>query len=74
MDSVLRQPLRFVPNLAALSSERSCCLGRPAQRMCVNLSAEDLVMSHGWRMKFCGQRWVHAASRANGRFGETSLP
>jgi hypothetical protein len=32
MDSVLRQPLRVVRNLAARSSERSGCLGRPAQR------------------------------------------
>jgi hypothetical protein len=32
MDSVLKQPLRVVRNLAAQSSERSCCLGRLAQR------------------------------------------
>jgi hypothetical protein len=43
-------------------------------RMCVNLRSEDWVLGDGYRIKFCGQRWVHAAWRANGRFGETSLP
>ena len=61
MDSVLRQPRRVVRNLTAQSSERSCCLGRPAERMCVKLS--NLGRSPSAQMATEG-----------GGFGETALP
>jgi hypothetical protein len=42
MDSVLRQPRRVVRNLAAQSSERPCCLGRPAERIKDVAISDDL--------------------------------